>query len=340
MIRSDASLASAMRSLEESGAQIVLVVEEDDHLLGVLTDGDIRRAQLGGATLESAVALYANKGALTVDDRADRADVLELMQARRVAQVPVTDGNGRVTGLHTLHQLLSIAERPNWAVVMAGGRGTRLGSITDTVPKPMLPVAGRPILERIVLHLVSSGIRRVFLSVNYLSEMIEAHFGDGDGFGCEIDYLRETHPLGTAGSLALLPQGADSPMQPIFVMNGDLVTQADVGGLLDFHNQGHQAVTMAVRRHYTEIPFGCVEVEDDRLTRFVEKPTTTQLVNVGMYVLAPSCLALITSGESLGMPELVQRVRRRDENVRVMEIDDDWIDVGRIDQLDRARRGE
>lgn len=340
MVAATTTLIDAMRSLEDSGSQIVLVVGDDDRLMGVLTDGDIRRAQLGGATLDEPVARFTNTAALTVDHRAGRADVLELMQARQIRQVPVVDNDHRVTGLHLLHELLSIEQRLNWAVVMAGGRGSRLGSMTDRVPKPMLQVAGRPILERIVLHLVGSGIRRIYLSVNYLSEVIEAHFGDGSRFGCQINYLHETEPLGTAGSLALLPKGADGPGHALLIMNGDLVTQADVGALIDFHEQGDQAVTMAVRRYFTQIPFGCVEVDDDQLTSFVEKPTISKLVNAGMYVLDLSCLDILTAGEPMAMPDLVQRARERGQVVRVREVDEDWIDVGRNDQLDQARRGE
>lgn len=339
MIRTEASILDAMRSLEDSGSQIVVVVDERDRLVGILTDGDIRRAILGGASPATPVEPYLNRDGLTVTAAVGRADVLELMQARQISQIPVLGQDDRVVGLHLLHQMLSIAERPNRAVVMAGGRGSRLGPLTDTTPKPMLPVAGRPILERIVLHLVGHGIRHIYLSVNYLAEIIEAHFGDGRAFGCTIEYLRESEPLGTGGSLSLLPRGAERPAHPFLVMNGDLVTQADVGAMIDFHLAGGQVATMAVRHYFHQIPFGCVDVEGDRLVAFVEKPTTSRLVNAGIYLLDPSVLDLLNPAEVLTMPDLVDRVRTSGGTARVFETDEEWIDVGRHEELDRARRG-
>ena len=343
-VNADATVADAMRSLEASGSQIVLVVDGQDRLTGTITDGDIRRAVLAGASLRSPLAPHVNRDCFTVSPETGRADVLELMQARHIAQVPVVDAQRRVAGLHLLHELVTVIERPNWAVVMAGGRGDRLGDLTRTTPKPMLPVAGRPILERIVLHLVGSGIRRIFLSVNYMSEVIEAHFRDGHRFGCKIEYLREDEPLGTGGSLALLPTGADRPIDPFIVMNGDLVTQANLGRLLDFHENGDHALTMAVRRYLHQIPYGCVETDGDELVGFVEKPTTIRLINAGIYVLNPQCLDLLPAAEAtaaaISMPDLVGRVRASGRTVKVIEIDDEWIDVGVRDHLDQARLGE
>jgi dTDP-glucose pyrophosphorylase len=340
LVPAQATLREAMRSLEDSGLQIALVVTDDRRLYGTITDGDLRRALLGGAPLDSPLDGHVNTDCFTVPLGAGRADVLELMAARHIAQVPEVDNDRVVVGLHLLNEMISPVERPNAAVIMVGGRGARLSPLTEQLPKPMLQVAGRPILERIVLHLVGSGIRQIYLSVNYLGELIEAHFEDGHRFGATIEYLRETEALGTAGSLALLGDVGAAMTNPFLVMNGDLVTQVNVGRMLDFHEERRQVVTMAVRRHYEQVPFGCVEVEGDRLVGFVEKPTTSRLINAGIYVVDPSCLTLITNGEAVSMPELIDRVRARHDTVRVFEIDEDWIDVGRPGELDRARRGE
>lgn len=340
LVRVEATIGQAMRSLEDSTSQIVLVIDDRDRLLGTLTDGDIRRALLAGSSLDSPLGPHVNQDCFTVPEEAGRADVLELMQASQIAQVPVLDPGRRVVGLHLLHELVTASERPNWAVVMAGGKGTRLGDLTDRVPKPMLPVAGRPILERIVLHLVGSGIRRIYLSVNYLADVIENHFRDGHRFGCQIEYLREEDPLGTGGSLALLPRGHDRPVDPLLVMNGDLVTQANVGRIIDYHERGDHALTMAVRKHYQQIPYGCVEVERDLLVGFAEKPTAIQLINAGIYVMDSDCLDLLPVAEPTSMPDLVRRIQASGRTARVFEIDEEWIDVGRRDQLDQARRGE
>lgn len=329
-----ATLGDAMLSLQESALEICLVVDGGQHLLGTLTDGDVRRALLAGAGLDSGVEAAMHRQFSAVSPSAGRTEVLELMHALRISQVPIVDGSGRLEGLHTLHDILGTAERPNWAVIMAGGKGTRLGPLTKSVPKPMLRVAGRPILERIVLSLIGCGIRRVFLAINYLGHTIEDHFGDGSRLGCRIDYLREERPLGTGGALSLLPRPI---AQPVLVMNGDLVTQASVGQLLDFHAEGRQAATLSTRRYVHTVPFGCVDLDGDRVVRIAEKPTLSQYINAGMYVLDPAVVERIPRNEEIGLPSVLQDCLGRGEAVRAFEVDEDWIDVGQIDQLRRAR---
>jgi NDP-sugar pyrophosphorylase family protein len=226
--------------------------------------------------------------------------------------------------------------RPNWAVVMAGGQGVRLRPLTESLPKPMLQVAGRPILERIVLNLVGFGVKRIFLSINYLGHVIEDHFGDGARFGIRIEYLREPEPLGTAGALAMLPE---APGEAVLVMNGDLVTSADLGALLDFHVAGGYAATIGIRRYLHTIPFGCVEREDGLVRRVDEKPTIAKEVNGGIYAVEPSLLALVPRGVPSTMPALIEGALARGERVAAFEIHDDWIDVGQREQLARAREG-
>jgi NDP-sugar pyrophosphorylase family protein len=277
-----------------------------------------------------------NRSYTVVDRRQGRADALDLMLARHIDVVPVLDEAGRPVGLHLLHAFLEPRARGNWAVIMAGGRGTRLAPLTDTVPKPMLRLAGRPILERIVLHLVGHGFSRIFLSVNYLAGVIEDHFGDGRSLGVRIEYLRETEPLGTAGALGLLPEAPD---RTLVLLNGDLVTSVDVSGLIDVHERGGFAATVGTRRYVHSVPFGCVERDGDRITGLEEKPAIVREVNTGIYALAPQVVGLVAANVPLTMPELIARVLERGEPVGAFEVEDDWVDVGQRDQLARAREG-
>jgi dTDP-glucose pyrophosphorylase len=329
-------LVDAMWTLEKGGAEIALVVDDSDRLIGTLTDGDIRRALLGQVSLDAPLAPHVQRKFTSVSPETPRADVIELMRARGIGQIPILAPDGRLIGLHLLREIVGNQERPTWAVIMAGGQGRRLFPMTATIPKPMIRVAGRPILERIVLHLVGHGIRRIFLSVHYLAHVVEEHFGDGSQFGCVIEYLREDRPLGTGGALALLPQ---TPSAPFLVMNGDLVTQADIGAMLDAHERGGPRATLGVRRYFHTVPFGCVEVEGDRIRHMEEKPRLSQLVNAGIYVLDPSLLARLPQGE-FGLPDLLQDCLDRGEDVRTFEIEGDWVDVGQRDQLKVAREGE
>lgn len=328
------SIRDAMLALERGSLYIALVVDSTHRLVGLMTDGDIRRVLLRGSSLDDRVADHMQRSFVSVGTRAGRAEVLDLMQARYIQQVPVVDADGKLAGLHLLRDLIGAPERPNWAVIMAGGRGARLAPLTDLVPKPMLRVAGRPILERIVLHLVGQGVRRVFLAVNYLGHVIREHFGDGARFGVRIDYLTEDQPLGTGGALSLLPE---RPQAPVLVMNGDLVTQADLGALLSFHERGRQVATVAVRKYFHQVPFGCVELEGDRLVRLDEKPTLARLVNAGIYVLAPDLIAALPQNTAIHVPDILGNAMNAGQDVRAYEIDDDWIDVGQREQLSQAR---
>jgi dTDP-glucose pyrophosphorylase len=333
-VRAGATLRDAMWALDRGNLQIALVCDANEHLVGILTDGDIRRALLGGATLETPLDPYVRRDFVSVDPSASRTEVIELMQARMISQIPIVSAAGCLVGMHLLHEMIGRGERENWAVIMAGGEGKRLLPLTETVPKPMLKVAGRPILERIVLHLVGFGIRRVFLAVNYLSDVIEQHFGDGKRLGCRIDYLREETPLGTGGAISLLPE---RPRHALLVMNGDLITQFDVGRLLAFHEQGGFALSVGVHRHTYTVPFGVTAVEGERVVSVQEKPTVAWQTNAGIYAIAPSVLERIPRATAFPLPELVDGCLGRGEPVGAFDIEGDWIDVGRASELDRAR---
>jgi dTDP-glucose pyrophosphorylase len=328
------SIRDAMLALERSGLLVALVIDDTRTLVGIMTDGDIRRALLGGAAATDRLLAFVRKDFVSVSPVAGRAEVVDLMQARYIQQIPVVDDAGKLIGLHLLRDVIGTTVRANWAVIMAGGRGSRLAPLTDQLPKPMLRVAGRPILERIVLHLVSQGVRRIFIAINYLGHMIREHFGDGSKFGTQIEYLAEDQPLGTGGALSLLPS---APTAPVLVMNGDLVTQADIAGLLEFHERGPQVATVAVREYFHTVPFGCVELDGDSLVRLDEKPTLSRLVNTGIYVLAPELITALAHNTRINLPEIIGDAMNAGRIVRAFELHDDWLDVGQRDQLSQAR---
>lgn len=331
------TLLRALEVIDKAAEGIAFICEDSGTLLGTVTDGDVRRALLKGASLTDAVGACAKTKFASVSTHASRPEVLDLMQARQLRQIPILDDQGRLEGVHLLHEVIGAKPKQNWAVIMAGGKGTRLGELTKTMPKPMLKVAGRPIIERLVYHLVGYGINRIFISTNYLAEIIENHFGDGSGFGCKIEYLRESpdEPLHTGGSLSLLPE---KPTEPVFVCNGDLVTQVDLGSMFEFHHEGGYLATIGVRSYSHEVPFGCLEVNDGRVTSLVEKPTLTQLINAGMYVLSPEIIARVPR-KHYPITNLFEEALQLGDKVGAFEIVDDWIDVGQREQLKQARGG-
>ena len=334
LLAESASLFEAMAAIDAGTHGIAFVVDPDRRLIGTLTDGDIRRAVLGGASLEDPLGPFANRDFTSVAPGTGRAEVLDLMKARTLRHIPIVDEEGRFTGLHLLREMLGTVDRPNWAVVMAGGRGERLRPITDSIPKPMVQVAGRPILERIVLHLVGFGITRVYLAVNYMGDVIEAHFQDGSPFGCTIDYLKEDAPLGTGGALSLLPE---VPADPLIVLNGDLLTQVDLGSMLGFHTEGAFKATIGLRDYVHRVPYGVVELDDGRVTDIQEKPSQVWTANCGVYVIQPDLVSRIPRGEFFTMPDLMSDCLKRGEPVGGYMVEGDWMDIGRPRELRRAR---
>ncbi|HAR97332.1 MAG TPA: hypothetical protein DCS11_00195 [Syntrophus sp. (in: bacteria)] len=331
-----ARVRDALLSLEVSGVEIVLVVDGDHRLVGILTDGDLRRAILQGTGLEARLDSYLQRKFISVSDQSGRAEVLDLMQARGISQIPIVDDAGRLIGLHTLHAILGSTLRGNWAVILAGGRGERLRPLTDTLPKPMIKVAGRPILERTILHLVGFGITTIYLAVNYMAEMVMAHFNDGGRFGCKIHYLHETKPLGTGGPLSLL---SERPRLPFLVLNGDLLTQFDVGRMLFHHENQNLMATVGIQEYVHTVPYGVVEVNDGRILGLREKPAEMWHINTGIYVLDPCLLDRIPPDTFFPLPNLVEECIDRGEAVGAFRIEEDWMDVGRHHDL-KVARGE
>ena len=331
----NASVLEALRVIENGSAQIALVVDDKKCLLGTLTDGDIRRGLLRGETLEAPVHLFMNRQFRFVRSGDDQAVVLKMMRREKLGQIPVIDSEGRVVQVLLLNELLAPAQLPNAVVIMAGGKGTRLRPHTEHCPKPMLPVDGKPMLEILLDQCIASGFRQFYLSVNYLKEQIIEHFGDGKDWGVAIDYLVEDEPLGTAGSLQLLPS---TVQEPFLVMNGDVLTRLNPSQLLRFHVEHDAAGTLCVREHTTTVPFGVVQTNGVELAGFAEKPSYRQLVNAGVYVIDPQLLPLLPHHQATDMPTLLQSAQKVGHRVAVCPIHEYWIDVGRPETLRQAHQ--
>lgn len=334
LLTSTASLQEAISCLDASSQQIAVIVSEDDLLVGTLTDGDIRRGLLRGFKLDSPIEGVINRDPLVVPPQWGREIVLQLMQANKIHQLPVVDEHRHVVGIHLWDELLTPAKRPNVMVIMAGGRGTRLGQHTENCPKPLLPIGGKPMLEHIIERAKIEGFNRFVLAIHYLGNMIEEYFGDGSRWQVQIDYLREESPLGTAGALGLL---ATRPDDPFLVTNGDVLTDIRYGELLDFHSRHNASATMAVRLHEWQHPFGVVKTKGVDIVGFEEKPISRSHINAGIYVLGPHTLDLIGKDEHCDMPTLFARLQEKPARTIVYPMHEPWLDVGRPDDLERAR---
>lgn len=333
LIGPDTSIRETVKVIDEGGLQVALVVDDARHMLGMVTDGDIRRGILAGITLDMPVASLMNTTPLyaTVDD--DPPNLLALMRQHGVLQIPIVDSERVLLGLETLVALLQPKLRNGIVVLMAGGLGTRLRPLTDESPKPMLRVGDKPILETILQNFIDYGFHRFYLSVNYKAEMIRSYFGDGSRWGIEIRYLEEQDRLGTAGALSLLPENPDSP---IIVMNGDILTRINFDALLDFHDVNGSAATLCVREYAYTVPYGVVSMDGNRLMSWVEKPEEKKFVSAGIYVLNPDVLGLIPKGSYYDMPTLFQSVMALGKTSIGFPIHEYWLDIGRMEDFERA----
>lgn len=341
LIGPEASIHVAVAAIDRSTIGICLVVDSDRHLLGTLTDGDIRRAMLSGTPFEQSVqTLLARKQdsryPKPIYGRSGDSDavLLATMQKHDVQHLPLLDAEQRVVDIALLSRL--IPEPPDGisAVVMAGGFGTRLLPLTETTPKPMLPVGDRPLLERTLQQLKLAGIESVSITTHHLHEQISDYFGNGDALGLSLRYVQEDNPLGTAGALRLL----EDTKQTRLIINGDVLTTIDYRAMLQFHRDCKAALSVAVRRYAVDVPYGVVEFDGDRVLGLREKPTYTFFVNAGIYLIEPWVCGLIPPDRRFDMTDLISDLIRQEGKVASFPIREYWLDIGRHGDYEQAQK--
>jgi dTDP-glucose pyrophosphorylase len=326
---SEADLFSAaLELMNRGGYQLALVRRGDGRLAGMVTDSDIRKALLRGIGLDQPVAEVMNASPLVVSAELGEIEAHQLMLLNHYFHLPIVDTKGRLVGLHVAEQLQSAKPRCEALVIMAGGRGQRLMPLTATTPKPMLPLHGRPILEHIIEQAKHEGFHRIVISVNYLADIIIEYFGDGSNHGVTIDYLREDHPLGTAGALAHLP--GDIKAEAIAVTNADIKTDVAYSDLLTQAIRESADGIMAVRRQEWQNPFGVVRSQGNQLIGIDEKPIYRHQVNAGIYVLTPRLLELLEPNQYCDMPDLFLHGLERHLNLQIFPIHESWLDIGQL----------
>ena len=327
------TIREAMAAIGHAVLGIVLVSDAEGHLLGTLTDGDVRRAILDGHSIDGSCTDIMCREPTTVGAEVAEEDVLGLMRKASLRHVPVVDDDGRVLGLHIRSDIVGPAGSGVPAVVMAGGLGTRLGDLTTCTPKPLVSVGGKPILQHVLEHLKEGGVEDVIITTRHLAGQIEGYFGDGQKWGVAIRYVREQQRLGTAGALKYLQGRLE---RHFLVMNADLLTDFPVQEFEHFHMESGAAMTVAVRHHGFQVPFGVVDVDGARVVGLSEKPRYEFFVNAGVYMLDPATLQFIPEGESFDMTQLVDVLLREGWQVCSFPILERWIDIGRPEDLERA----
>jgi dTDP-glucose pyrophosphorylase len=329
-----AKIRDAAAVIQQQNLKFILVCDENNRLLGTVTDGDIRRSVLSDLNRNSPIGKIMNTSPMVANEYESAEDVGRRMKSAIIKFLPLLGQDGRVLGIYCLDNSDRLIGLENPVVIMAGGRGERLYPLTKNIPKPMLDVGGKPVLERSIETLAQQGFQKFYISINYLGHMIEDYFGNGDKLGVKIMYIRESRPLGTAGALRELAQYKSD--FPFVVMNGDLLTKANLRPMVALCKGDVRGIIGAREYSYT-VPFGCLTISDGHVTSIREKPTVHHFINAGVYVFSPRVLDYISVDSHLDMPGLFQKIVGAGYKLRYHHITEDWVDIGSVEDLAWAR---
>lgn len=333
VISQETGMRHAIEVIDSNGLKTAVVVTEEGKLVGIVTDGDIRRALLAGHGLDVAVQEFMTQNPRSAKLGTEKSVLIGRLRHEQILHLPLVDEDGILRDLAYLPAFEQLLYQENEVVIMAGGLGTRLRPLTENIPKPLVTVGGRALIDIIVDNLVAQGLTNITLCVNYLGHMLEEHLGDGSKFGARFTFVREEERMGTAGALSLLPT---TPTKSFFVMNGDILTTVDFQAMLDFHRASSAVATMAVNNHSYEVPFGVVEVSGRNLTKLTEKPKCNFLVNAGIYLLEPEVLEHVPPKQFFDMTNLFEHLIECKLSAAVFPVREPWLDVGRHEDLIKA----
>ena len=328
------TIKKALQTIDKEAIRIAIVLDKYNKVIGTISDGDIRRALLKGKSIDDDIedVYFKTPTLCSIDDSSEK--IIQIALSKKIYQIPIIGDNGYLVKIEDLAAMLSVANRQNDVILMAGGLGTRLRPLTEDIPKPLLKVGNQPILETIINNFVKYGFTNITICVNYKSDMIVDYFGDGSKFGANISYIQEDDRMGTAGALSLLK---NKPNKPFFVMNADLLTNINFEHLLDYHHKENSIATMAVRKYDFQVPYGVIEVEDQNITSIVEKPTHKFFVNGGIYLLSPEVLNNIPKNKFYDMPTLFDELINQKKKVVSFPIHEYWLDIGRMSDFEQAQ---
>ncbi|OEC02890.1 alcohol dehydrogenase [Lysinibacillus sphaericus] len=332
LVNQNHTLLDTMKIIDDSSLQFAVVVDEEQHLLGTVTDGDIRRGILRGEGLDVTITSIMNPNPISARSGQKYHKYKQLMKSKMLKQLPIVDENNRIINILFTDNIETTLNK-NTVVLMLGGLGTRLRPLTNDTPKPMLRVGNKPILETIIEGFKQYGYTNFIFSVNYKKEVIQDYFQNGEAFDVTIEYIEEDKKMGTAGALSLLKS---RPTKPFFVMNGDLLTQINFDQLMQFHMEHDSVATMCVREFEYQIPYGVIETDGTDLVTIREKPIHRSFVNAGIYVLNPDVLDYIPQDEFYDMPSLFEKLIEENSKTSVFPIREYWLDIGQMDDFNKA----
>lgn len=333
LLKPTSTIKQALKIIDSGAMQIALVIDSNEKLLGTVTDGDIRRGLLNNLGLDDSIESIIFKKPTVCKIGDTKEKILEIAVSKKLYQIPIVNNDGKLVGIEEVDELLKIDTKPNKVVLMVGGLGTRLRPLTENIPKPMLKVGNKPILETIILNFKKYGFTNIILCVSYKSEVIEEYFKDGSDFGVNIEYVHENKRMGTAGALSLVK---DKLTESFFVMNGDLLTNINFENMMEYHLSNDSKATMGVREYDFQVPYGVVNIEGKNILSIEEKPVHKFFVSGGVYVLDNKVLDYIPNDEYYDMPTLFETII--DEKLKSISfpIHEYWLDIGRMEEFEKA----
>lgn len=312
---------------------ILIVVDENDHLIGSLTDGDLRRGFIKGLTFDNDIMDYLQPDPLCIyEDDLQSTDINNL-RLRNFMVIPIVDRDKKITRILNLTQIQSVV--PADVFIMAGGRGQRLMPLTQNTPKPMLHVGDKPILEHNIDRLIQFGIKNIYLSVNYLADCIKDYFGDGSNKGVNVRYVHEDKPLGTLGSVKLVEE---LEHDYVMVMNSDLLTDIDFNGFFQSFIRSGADMAVATTSYNVEVPYGVMEVDNGNFVNALkEKPRYTYYSNAGIYIIKKELLSLVPHNEFYNVTDLMESLIQEGKQLVSFPILGYWLDIGKHEDFKQAQ---
>lgn len=334
IISTDFSIRQALSVLNDLGvvSNVLFVTDANGKLLGSITDGDIRRNLLKEVSIQDSATAVMNRNCRRLSANEIRNKVLKELRALDIRYVPVIDGQGVIVDVLNLDEYKEII--PVDAVIMAGGRGERLLPLTKELPKPMLKVGEKPIIEHNIDRLAQYGVKNIHISINYLGHKIEDYLGNGSNKGINIHYIREDQPLGTIGAIGLAGQFKEDV---ILLMNSDLLTNIDYGDFFNDFIQSGSDMAVATVPHHVDLPYAILELDEDRVISLQEKPRYTYFANAGIYLIKTEVLDYVPKGKFYNATDLMERVITEKKKLINYPILKYWLDIGRMNDYQKAQ---
>ena len=336
LLTSDSTIEETIMSFETNAIGF-RIVHDSGKFVGVITNGDLRRSFLSGVSALSKTSEIANLGAITVSESTNDTDTSNLMKKFGISYIPVVSEDSKVVGLKQYSAQFKYEPTDATIIFIAGGKGTRLLTETENLPKPLVQVQGKPILEHLISKAYLYGFRKIVISVGHLGHKVEEYFGDGRELDIEILYLRENVPLGTGGPLSLLHESEINISENFIVANADVFSDIDLRAFLNFHINSDGLASIVGKFQQAQIPFGVLTVKDEKLFRLDEKPTQKFLINAGIYAFKRKVIQELEPNVPISMPDFLTRLISQGGHISVYQNEDDWIDIGTPETLHMIR---